>query len=180
MTIALKKHFNIGLNALITQKVSGANQSTGRSYPVRVVSVENSFVTVAFDLNTPYTLPQVTVPVMESKYIRLPIQVGDLGIVISADTYIGNVTGVNNVTPDLTPPFNLSALVYVPVSNMNWASINPNAVVITAPNSGPIILDATSVIATQNLSAGNGLTGTFTTGTGQTVQVDGGIITNIY
>lgn len=179
--IALKKPFTVSMNAFTQQAIADNNQMLGQALPCHVVDVNGSIVTVAFDVTTKQTLPQVTCPVLESIYIRLPIQVGDKGITIPASVSLSQVAGLGaSAPPSLSTPANLSALIFVPIGSSTWASINPNAVVITAPNSGPIILNATNVIATQNLSAGNGLTGTFTTGTGQTVQVDSGIITNIF
>ena len=115
-----------------------------------------------------------------SAYVRLPIQVGDKGITIAASVLIGIVSGLGVGLSPLTQPPNLSALVFLPVSNLNWATPNTNAIVLTPPNGGPVNLNATSVNASQNLAAGNGATGSFTTGTGQTVDVVGGIIVNIY
>ena len=52
----------------------------------------------------------------------------------------------------------------------------PAGVLIVAP--GGVRVDG-SISATDNLRAGNGATGTFTTGTGGTVTVQGGIVTRI-
>lgn len=183
MTIEQKKHFTESLREYVGWANANNQQNLGQALPCHVVFNAGPIVTVAFDITTANnaTFPQVTCPVLESYYIRLPIQVGDKGIVLSANTLLGGISGLGGGLADFnTTPPNLSALVFIPVGNANWNSVNPNAVVITAPNSGPIILDATSVVATQNFSAGNGLTGTFTSGTGQTIQVTGGIITNIY
>jgi len=122
-------------------------------------------------------------PIAESKYIRLPVQIGDKGIILSASTNIGNVSGLGAGTPNLSIsdiPGNLSACVFVPVANAKWPTVDPNTVYILAPNSGTIILDCESVVATHNMSATDAFTGTFTTATGQTVQVTGGLITNMY
>ncbi|MCV5580282.1 hypothetical protein OFO05_33300, partial [Escherichia coli] len=75
-------------------------------------------ITVSFSLtNIPFTLPQVTIPLFGPEYVRYPMQPGDRGIVIPADTYIGGMSGLGGGVADLTQPMNLSALVYLPISN---------------------------------------------------------------
>lgn len=68
-------------------------------------------------------------------------------------------------------PANLSALVFIPVANANWTQ--------PAGFGGAVGIDA-SVVTTDNLSVGNGASGSFTTANGQTVDVIDGIIVNIY
>ena len=164
-----------------SQTNADALQMFGQALPCHVVERNGAIVTVAFDVTTDFTLPQVTCPILESQYVKLPIQVGDRGITIPASTSISEAAGLGGkAPPSLVQPANLSALVFVPIGNSSWTNPNPNALVLSAPNSGPIILDATSVVATNNFTVGNGFTGTFTTATGQTVAVVGGIIVNIY
>jgi hypothetical protein len=60
-------------------------------------------VTVAFELHdTPYVFPNVTIPLFGPQYIRYPMQPGDKGIVIPADTYLGGVSGQGGGVADLT------------------------------------------------------------------------------
>nr|WP_245168500.1 hypothetical protein [Enterobacter roggenkampii] len=61
------------------------------------------------------------------------MQPGDKGIVIPADTYLGGVSGQGGGVADLTPPANLSALVYLPISNTEWESVDGNVVTIYGP-----------------------------------------------
>ena len=61
------------------------------------------------------------------------MQPGDKGIVIPADTYLGGVSGQGGGIADLTPPANLSALVYLPISNTEWEAVNGNVVTIYGP-----------------------------------------------
>ncbi|MDE2104415.1 MAG: hypothetical protein KGL39_44665, partial [Patescibacteria group bacterium] len=109
----LQKQFN--RNAI--RRAQEAIQSTGNALPCHVVKVSGSIVTVAFDVNaTPWTLPQVTIPKAESSWIRMPTQVGDKGVTMPADAYLGPTAGFSTGVSDLTQPGNLSALVFVPVS----------------------------------------------------------------
>jgi hypothetical protein len=121
------------------KQISDANELLSKSLPCHVVAVEGAIVTVAFDVTTEFTLPQVKMPVLESQYVRLPIQVGDRGITIGADTLISHITGLGGgAAPIVAQPPNLAALVFVPIGNAAWVTRDANAVVIEAPN-GAII-----------------------------------------
>lgn len=180
MSIELKKHFTASLNRFTDQKLAQNNEKNGYAWPCHVISVSRSLVTVAFDVQTPFALPQVTCAISESKYVRLPIQVGDTGVAVNASAMLGGITGLGGNLASTTTPFNMAALFFIPLSSSTWPSVNPSSVVITAPNNQPIVLDAAVVQCTQNLTVANAFSGTFTTGTGQTVEVVSGIVTNIY
>lgn len=154
------------LNQFAERKVRGAMAIIGQSLPASIVSVVGSgIVTVKFELtNTPYTLPNVTVPMIGSEYVRLPIQPGCLGWVMTADAYLGGVSGLGGGTADLSQRANLSTLIWSPIGNKNWSPTDdPNAVVIYGPD-GAIIrtTDKTSSLTIKStgnvLKDGNGNT----------------------
>lgn len=127
------------LNQAIIQRALGLIQQTGKSLPASVVSRNGGIVTVKFEIantpNSPYTLPNVTVPMIGSEFVRLPIKAGTLGFVIPADAYLGGMSGLGGGTADLSQPANLSALVWSPIGNKNWtASDDEDAVVIYGPD----------------------------------------------
>jgi hypothetical protein len=129
-------------NQLAINRAQQAIQNTGRALPCRVVKVSGATVTVAFELNSaPWTLPQITIPKAESPWIRMPTQVGDKGITMPGDAYLGGVSGLGGGTATLARPGNLSALVFVPVSNKGSAPIDQNAAQIEGPN-GAIVQTA--------------------------------------
>lgn len=141
---AQKTPFLRTINEFAERKAADAIQLLGKALPASVVSVSNSIVTVKFELNTTFTLPQVTVPIATSQYRREPTQVGDLGIVRPADVRIGGITGLGSGVADFTLPANLAALVWEPVANSKWtATDDPNAYVIYGPN-GVILRDTGS------------------------------------
>jgi hypothetical protein len=118
-------------------------QRLGQSYPCSVVSVDGALITVKFEVKAdPFTLPQVQMPLFGPEYIRYPIQVGDKGIAISADIYIGQMSGMgpDNQTADLTEPPNLSTLVFLPIGNKTWRSVDHDAVVVYGKN-GVVLQD---------------------------------------
>jgi hypothetical protein len=138
---AQKTHYAREINKFAEQKALSAIQVTGKALPCHVVAVSGSIVTVRFDINSVFTLPDVTCPMSGPEYIRYPIQPGDQGVVLAIDYYLGGISGIGGGVATLTPQANLSALVFVPVSNTgantakNWPPVeNPNAVVIYGPD----------------------------------------------
>lgn len=118
---------------LATQQALNELQKLGLRLPGHVVSAAGAVVTVAFDVEG-ITLPNVTMAAQMSKYMRAPIQVGDLGYATTADAYLGGVTGLGGGTADNTQRGNLSMLVWVPLGNKSWATPDPTASVMTSAN----------------------------------------------
>lgn len=144
MSIDQKLNFGSSMNRFAEIKVEDALQKTGKVLPASVVKQDGNMITVAFELrDIPYVLPQVTVPLFGPQYIRYPMQPGDKGIVIPADTYLGGVSGQGGGIADLTPPANLSALVFLPISNTEWEPVDGQVVTIYGPE-GVTIRDAGS------------------------------------
>ncbi|WP_309601114.1 hypothetical protein [Burkholderia multivorans] len=91
-------------------------------------------MTVEFEVQGTWTLPPVTIPKAESPWIRMPTQVGDKGVTMPADAYLGGISGLGGGTADARTPGNLSALVFLPVSNAGSAPDDPNAAQVCGPN----------------------------------------------
>jgi hypothetical protein len=129
------------INAAAQRRALTAINTLGRALPCSVVAVSGSIVTVNFELQGNLTLPQVTMPMFGPEYIRYPVQIGDKGVALSADVYIGGMSGLGGGTATETLPANLSALIFFPIANSGWsAPDNPNAVIIYGPD-GVIIRD---------------------------------------
>lgn len=125
------------LEQFANRKIQSALDLLGTSLPASVLSVHGSgIVTVKFELtNVPFTLPSIKVPVAGSEYVRLPIQVGMKGWVMSADAYLGGMSGLGGGTADLTPRPNLSNLVWSPIGNTAWdAPIDANSLQLQGPD----------------------------------------------
>lgn len=111
-----------------------AIENEGRALPCRVVAVDGAMVTVAFEVDSaPLTLPQVTIPKAESNWIRMPTQIGDFGVTMPADAYLGGVSGLGGGTANMARRGNLSALVFVPISNKAAPPDNVNAAQVMGP-----------------------------------------------
>jgi hypothetical protein len=151
-------------NQLAINRARQAIENLGRALPCRVVGVNGSIVTVAFEVNAaPFTLPNITIPKSESNWIREPTQVGDLGRTVPADAYLGGVSGLGGGVATLTRPGNLSALVFEPISNKGSPPIDPNASQVQGPNGA--IIRTTAGTTSQIVTNTSGTTVTFGTST---------------
>lgn len=114
--------------------IDEAFQLTGRGLPCHVVGVSGALITVQFDVNTIFTLPEITVPLFGPEYIRYPIKDGDKGVVVPVDTPVSYTSGQGGGIPDLSSPANLEGLWFMPIGNKNWVPVDSSAVTIYAPN----------------------------------------------
>lgn len=144
MSINKKLNFGGNMNNFADQKIADALQMAGKVLPATVVKRSGKMVTLSFLLrDIPYTLPQLTIPIFGPQYIRYPMKKGDKGIVIPADTYLGGASGLGGGTADLTPPANLSSLVFLPISNTEWQDVDYEVLTLYGPE-GVTIRDAGS------------------------------------
>jgi hypothetical protein len=145
-------------NQQAIRRASQAIQTLGRALPCRVVKVNGSIVTVAFEVESKvFTLPQITIPKAESNWMRMPTQVGDKGVTMPADAYLGGVSNIGGGTAALTAQGNLNALVFMPVSDQQSPPDNVNAaqvmgpegaIIRTADNACSLVLNADGVTVT--------------------------------
>jgi len=131
---AQKTPLGRSLNDFAQRKVAEAIWQTGRALPCSAVSADGALITVKFEVQSGFTLPQITVPLFGPRYIRYPIQAGDAGVVMAADAQLGAVSGQTTGAANLAAPANLGALFFVPLGNKNWPSVDANALVLVAPN----------------------------------------------
>ncbi|MGN5575744.1 hypothetical protein [Enterobacter sp. Lyrl_3] len=142
MSIDKKMSFGGNMHSFAAQKIADALQVAGKVLPASVVKRAGNMITVSFLLrDIPWTLPQVTIPLFGPEYIRYPMQPGDKGIVIPAHTYLGGVSGLGGGIADLTPPANLSALSFLPISNTEWEAVDDQVLTMYGPE-GVTLRDA--------------------------------------
>lgn len=141
---AQKTPITKSLNTFAMQKAQSALQLTGKALPCSVVKAVGAIITVKFEVTDPvFKLPNVPMPLFGPEYIRYPIQVGDKGFAVPADTYLGGMSGLGGGTADLTQRGNLATLAFLPIGNKNWTTVDPNAVTIYGPN-GVVMRDTNS------------------------------------
>jgi hypothetical protein len=131
-------------NQLATSRAAELIQSTGMALPCRVVAVSGSIVEVAFEVDSGnQTIPNVTLPKAESQWLRAPTQIGDFGLTVPSDTYLGGISGLGGGVASLAVQYgNLSTLVFVPVASSGFsASPDPNKAWVNGP-AGAVLSNA--------------------------------------
>jgi hypothetical protein len=178
---ATKTPLAITMNNFVERKIQDALENLGKSFPCVVTAVNGPIVTVNFAVaqTSVFTTAQVTMPIAQPYYIRIPVQVGDTGLAVSADARLGGITGLGTGAAPNTGTTSLGALVFVPISNVNWPTLDPNAVVINAPN-GSIIRteDGTAIVQVQKNSITLTQGGSSITLSGGNVTITGTLIIN--
>jgi hypothetical protein len=166
------------LNQTAITRAQQAIKSLGKALPCRVTQVSGALVTVAFQVDaSPWTLQPITIPKAESNWIRMPTQVGDLGVTVPSDVYLGGISGLGGGTADMRPRGNLSALYFMPISNANSGPVDQNAAQVQGPNGA--IIQTTTGTTSSIVTNTNGTTITFgatslvINASGITLTVDG-------
>jgi len=117
---AQKTPFAVSMNRFAQRKAADAIQLLGKALPASVVSVSGSIVKVKFEVDSPFTLPQVTIPMFGPEWIRYPVQPGDKGMVLPADARLGGMSDLGSGIASLSLPANLSAIIFMPIASANW------------------------------------------------------------
>jgi hypothetical protein len=150
------------LNRFAEAKAADAAQVEPKQLPCSVVTVVSSgVVTVKFEVQAAdalgATLPNVTVPVAWPEYVRYPVQPGDKGFCLSADAFLGGVSGLGGGVASLVRQGNLATLAFQPVGSTAWTrTTNADAVVIYGVAGGGVALysdiagQAVSLVLTKN------------------------------
>jgi len=136
------------LNANATNRALAEIERTGQSLPCKVIAVDGSIVQVSFEVQGgPWTLPPLTLPKAESQWLRAPTQIGDYGVTMPADTYLGQIAGYGGGTADLTVDYgNMSSLLWMPVGSKAFsAAPDPNKAWANGP-AGAILGDSSQAV----------------------------------
>jgi hypothetical protein len=165
MSRAQKTPLSRSLSTFAQKKALDEIARRGMALPGHVVAVSGQIVTANFDVDG-VTLPQIKMPLATCEYIRVPVQIGDLGVAEPADVYLGGISGLGGGVADLTQRGNLSTLVWKPVANANWP-VPPGSDANTLALYGKLallLLDSMAGHATVGLSS-SGITLSFGGGT---------------
>ncbi|MGG2044774.1 phage baseplate protein [Burkholderia gladioli] len=141
----IRRPFQSSMNRAADNAADNKQWSESKAWPVVVESVSGSIVTVRLDVTSAWTFPPIEMPLFGPEYIRYPIKKGDAGLAVPADVSLGKVSGLGASTPPtIDQPPNLSAHVFLPCGNANWAPPqDPQSVELYGPN-GVIIHDTAS------------------------------------
>ena len=168
-----KTPFGQTINTFTQNSIDENINVQGQTLPCSVVAVDKNIVTVTFEVvqDTGFTIPQVTMPIAESLYAQMPVQVGDKGVAVSATVRLGGISGLGTGQAPLTPPSNLGALFFVPISNKEWTASDTTAYRIRSANGNATVTVGDSLIT---LSLGS----TNITLDGTTVNINGTLVIN--
>ena len=156
MTANLKTPLAVSLNEFSKSKFDDFLQSKGRALPCVITAVTGAIVTVKFEITGPFTLPQVKMPIAESVYGRMPIQVGDKGVALTGDVYLGGVSGLGGGVASFTQQSNLSTLIFFPIGSTAWPAVDQNAYTLTGVGASGVVLRSGDLSVTLTLTA-NGI-----------------------
>lgn len=128
---------------------------------VKSVSSDGLQVTVSFDIeSSQYVLPNITIPIASSQYVRAPIQPGDTGITKKVDVDLTYIAGIQKGTANFATVGNLqSVLFFQPLTSTKWQA-NPdiNALWLYGPDGVLIQDEAGHCIATIHKNQSDGIT----------------------
>lgn len=159
MTDFLKKPMAPGLQRAMRDRSDDQIQIEGKSLPCTITAIVGpGLVQVKFEIQSGFTLPEVTVPVQASQFVQVPFFVGMPGIVQAADASLYGVSGRGGVA-SLVKQGNLACLAFTPVGATSWTSpIISNAVDVHGP-AGAVIRDDANTHSVRALPSGNRLQG---------------------
>ena len=138
--------FSQNLIGIVDNQIGEYMQASGWELPctVKEISADGLFVTVDFAITQgQFPIPTITIPIAESEYVRLPIQVGTVGITKKISANIGYISGQLDGVSTMNPYGNLNtALCFMPVTNKKVfpANANINALLMYGPE-GAVIED---------------------------------------
>lgn len=134
MSNAQKQSFVKGLSELLQVQTATSSNLAGQAFPCHVVAVNGQIVTVQFDI-LPGTanLQEVTIPTAGWEYIRNPVQIGDKGFTVPASVSLRGISGLGDGMATMSKPPSLTALVFVPVGNINWSDVDPDKLTMYGP-----------------------------------------------
>lgn len=110
----------LSVDAAGKQRAGDAISLLGMDLPCHVVKREGQIVTIAFDVNGPWNLPNQQVPIHTGAHDWLPIKVGTKGVVKSCDVYLGGVSGLGSGTADFSRRATFATQVFIPATNKEW------------------------------------------------------------
>jgi hypothetical protein len=132
---AQKTPLQQSVHSLVDEKSQNWLSRLPQSMPATVKAVMGRLVqvTIAGDFK-PFTLPTLIVPKAEPQWIATPTQVGDPGVILGINYYIGGQSGIGGGQADRYPRANLTNAVFLPITNKAWTTPDQNAVTLTAPH----------------------------------------------
>lgn len=128
-----------------------ATRILGQSVPATLAEISGPIVKVNFEVTHANLPGMVEMPVLGSRYYRPPYQSGEKGFALSADYFMGGMSGLGGGTADLSQRGNLATAAWTPVGNKSWPGVDPDTNVVTGGPNGITLRDSESPGATITL-----------------------------
>jgi hypothetical protein len=127
--------FNQSINRNAQRNAEDRNAQNGKQLPCTVSAIDTTvggaIVEAQAEVSSGLTIPKIKIPHVGGEWIRYPVQVGEKGFFISADSSLNQTSGLGGGKANLTQPANLTPLAFMPVGNINWTPTpNPNYLVM--------------------------------------------------
>ena len=169
-----KLPFSRAVNKVGEDRANADQEVQSKAVPCTVTAVNKSFVTVKLEMKgNSVSLPTITIPQAYSEWTREPTQVGDKGLAIPSDYYMGAQTGQGGGTADLYPRANLTNLVFRHASQKSFSAWDgtkhflngPNGVVLQSKD-GTVKLDIDKASGSITITGNLKVTGNITASSG--------------
>lgn len=109
----------------IDKRTQDKNQIGSQSIPVSVTKVVGEHVQVKVEAQGKFTIPgNMLYPQVFSAWIRQPTQVGDKGVLVPADYYLGGMSGNAGGVANYSGRGNLTPLAFVQLSQKSFPTNN--------------------------------------------------------
>lgn len=138
-----KTPFGESISRFATSTAKSVGELVGKSLPATLKAITGSIVQLNYEVTGSQTLPSPTVPLMGSKYHRLPYQPGEKGVTLAGGAYLGGMSGLGEGTADLSQRGNLSTQFWAPLSSADWPAEDQNTHTLIGGPNGIKLKDAT-------------------------------------
>lgn len=120
-----RQRFGRAIITVASNEAASRDNLHSETRPCSIVEIKErgALVTVKFEQQG-INLPQQTIPVIMHELCRMPLKVGDTGIALSCNRYLGGISGQGGGVADDRLIGNLAAYMFVPVSFTEWLAVN--------------------------------------------------------
>lgn len=141
---AQKTPFARSMQRFVGNVARSATRILGQSVPATISEIAGPIVNVNYEVTTAHLPGKVQMPVVGSRYWRPPYQQGEMGFTVSADYYLGGMSGLGGGVADLSQRANLATQAWLPIGNTSWPSVDPNQATLTGGPDGVLLRDSES------------------------------------
>jgi hypothetical protein len=142
--------FQEAMNTWARAKLASFKDSLPKSVPATLVSLDptHTIATVNIEIDSQFTIPHITMPLFGPEWIRWPLKKGTKGVVLSANYYIGEMSGLGTGRAHMVAQGSLSTGVFFPIGNVDFEDdaypdstwvYGPEGVVLSDPERNSVL-----------------------------------------